>query len=263
MHTRFVAALLTATMAVSCLPAAQAQQPPPLITVPIGTVVPLTLVNPIKKKSSKPGDTVRAMVAFPITVGEQVAIPAGAYVEGVLGQSLPKSKRQPVAPIQVHFTRIVFANGYSAPLDAMQASMPPALPLSPSSQSPTQPPTMALMAGVNSFSPFGLLDSVRDLLLSSPWSGWRTWLMSPQVVPPSALPPPAPLPHVGPGTGVIVGIALASVTPIIITLLFFHRKAGNSDYIVHNAGWQFQMKLTAPLSLNTALTAPAQSGAVN
>jgi len=37
----------------------------------------MTLVSPIKSKSTKVGDAVRAVVAFPITVGGQVAIPAG------------------------------------------------------------------------------------------------------------------------------------------------------------------------------------------
>ena len=54
------------------------------ITVPAGTVVPLTLVSPIKSKSTKVGDAVRAVVAFPVTVGAQIAIPAGTYVEGVV-----------------------------------------------------------------------------------------------------------------------------------------------------------------------------------
>jgi len=34
--------------------------------------------------------------------------------------------------------------------------------------------------------------------------------------------------------------------------LIFHHRAGNSDFIVHDAGWQFQMKLDASLTLDTA-----------
>lgn len=52
------------------------------IDVPAGTKVQLNLVNPIMSLSTKPGDTVRAVVAFPVTVGNHVAIPAGTFVEG-------------------------------------------------------------------------------------------------------------------------------------------------------------------------------------
>jgi len=90
----------------------------PTLTVPPGTVVPMTLVSPIKSKSTKVGDAVRAVVAFPITVGGQVAIPAGTYVEGVVTSLTAQAKktRQPV--VEIHFTRLVYANGYTARLDA-------------------------------------------------------------------------------------------------------------------------------------------------
>ncbi len=102
-----------------------------------------------------------------------------------------------------------------------------------------------------SFDPTSFL-SATGFRLRSLASGWRSWLMAPQTTEPTA---PAPLPHVGPSTGAIVGIALASVIPIVLVVLFHHR-AGSSDFIVHDAGWQFQMKLDAPLTLNTAQIVP-------
>jgi type IV secretion system protein VirB10 len=231
----------------SCVAASQAQQASAMVTVPSGTVVPLTLVNPIKNKSTKPGDTIRASVAFPITVGDQVAIPAGTYVEGILGQPLPKVKHQPGPGVQIHFTRLVFANGYSAPLDATQASALPGLPSLPPSPSLAQPATMALMAGLNSFNLASTLTSLALPGLCSLASGWRSWLMAPQAVPPSTVPP---LPHVGPSTGILVGIGVGAPAAVIILGILFHHKAANSDFIVHDAGWQFQMKLDAPLSVD-------------
>ena len=85
--------------------------PAQTITVPAGTVVPLTLVGQIKSKSTKVGDTVRAVVAFPITVGTQVAIPAGTYVEGVVTSLTAQAKTTHQPDVQIHFTRLLYANG--------------------------------------------------------------------------------------------------------------------------------------------------------
>jgi len=88
------------------------------LTLPAGTAIPLTLINPIKKKSTKPGDAVRATVAFPIMAGMQVAIPAGSYVEGVVKTVTARASDTQQPEVGIHFTRLVFANGYSVSLDA-------------------------------------------------------------------------------------------------------------------------------------------------
>jgi hypothetical protein len=43
------------------------------------------------------------------------------------------------------------------------------------------------------------------------------------------------------------------VAAIILVGIFGHHKAANKDYIVHDAGWQFQMKLASPLTLDPSL----------
>jgi hypothetical protein len=88
------------------------------LTVPAGTAIPLTLINPLKKKSTKPGDAVRATVAFPIMAGMQVAIPAGSYVEGVVLQLTDRAPDIHQPEVAIHFTRLVFTSGYSVNLDA-------------------------------------------------------------------------------------------------------------------------------------------------
>src|ERR1700761_4618095 len=62
------------------------------IDVPAGMKIPLNLVTQIMSKSTKPGDAVRAVVAFPVTVGSRLAIPAGTYVEGRLISAVNKGK---------------------------------------------------------------------------------------------------------------------------------------------------------------------------
>ena len=101
-------------------PAAQ-QVPAPLvappITVPAGTAIPLTLMNAVKSKLTKPGDTVRAVVAFPVTVGSRLAIPTGTFVEGTVTQVTARPLKNQVPTLRVHFTRLLFANGYSVALN--------------------------------------------------------------------------------------------------------------------------------------------------
>ena len=253
MRSTITAALLIACLLFSQLPVdapAQAAEPA-IVTIPTGTVVPLTLVSQIKNKSSKPGDSVRAAVAFPVTVGSQLAIPAGTYVEGTLLPAAPKVKHQPDPGVQIHFTRLVFANGYSASLDATQAAGlagPP--PVFPSESSP-QTGFMALSAALGSFDPASLWSSLGFRLPSLP-SSWRSRLMSPQAFPPVTNPATPVAPRTGPSPGIFIGLGLGvAIVFATIGLLYGHR-ASKDDYIVHDAGWQFQMKLSAPLSLNTA-----------
>ena len=118
-----IASLLTAQNPVQNPPAAPPVQqnpaPPaaPTITLPAGTAVPLTLMNPVKSKSTKPGDQVRALVAFPVTVGSRLAIPAGTFAEGTVTQVSAKPLKNQAPALRVHFTRLLFANGYSVVLN--------------------------------------------------------------------------------------------------------------------------------------------------
>src|ERR1700730_16161386 len=76
------------TMEVQQAATAQAQAPPETpqqaLTGPAGTRVPMTLTSPMRSNTTHQGDAVRAVAAFPVTVGKQVAIPAGTYFEGLI-----------------------------------------------------------------------------------------------------------------------------------------------------------------------------------
>ena len=60
------------------------EAPPPdaTITVPAGTRVQLALANPMRTRDAHVGDIVHAVTNFPVTVGQDLAIPQGTYVEG-------------------------------------------------------------------------------------------------------------------------------------------------------------------------------------
>src|SRR6202790_5119416 len=54
----------------------------PMLTVPAGTRVPLSLKQAISTKTARDGDPVYAETAFPFVVNERVVIPAGTYIHG-------------------------------------------------------------------------------------------------------------------------------------------------------------------------------------
>lgn len=236
MRLRIIAAILIPVLFLVQLPTATAQPqsftpPQTPLSVPANTVVQLTLVNPIKSKSTKPGDSIRAVVAFPVTVGSQLAIPAGTYVEGTLLSPAPKTSRKSDPVSQIHFTQLLFANGYTVPLDATQAS--------------ATPPS--------------LLDIIQSKIEDSSLGHQVLTLIGfagGQFPTTPTLPnPPSP----GPGPGVILGIGLGTTAAVIIAILIGHHHGTNSDFIVHDAGWQFQMKLANSLSLDPAQVALAAS----
>ena len=232
---RFIALPLIATLcsAQAPLPAPQAAVPAPavagtMITVPEGTSIALTLVSTIRSKTTKPGDAARAMVAFPVAVGTQVAIPAGTFVEGVVKSVKAPSGRSQTPSVQLHFTRLVFAHGYSVPLDAINTE---AFLLTPVLHAPSN-------------------DVLADARDGAPYLG-EDFAPEGQTTP--QLPP---LPSNGPNPAVIVGATLGGAALItVIAILAGRRHSAGVDYALFESGWQFQMTLQQPLTLDPAMVA--------
>jgi hypothetical protein len=86
------------------------------IVVPAGTTVSLALTDPILARSAKAGGSVYAVTAFPVAVNNQMAIPAGTYVQGLIDMLTRPGWLAPHAQFQMHFTKIIFANGYTVEL---------------------------------------------------------------------------------------------------------------------------------------------------
>jgi hypothetical protein len=87
------------------------------ITVPASTDVSLALVRPLWMKSAKSGEEIYAMTAFPVSADNQMAIPAGTYVSGVVDALTKPGRFSSHAEVRIHFTKLVFANGYTVLLD--------------------------------------------------------------------------------------------------------------------------------------------------
>jgi hypothetical protein len=100
--------------------------PPPvkLIMLSSGTKIPLTLKQGITTKSARPGDPVYAQTAFPITADNQIAIPAGTYVQGEVRQVLRPGRVKGRAELQMSFTSMIFPNGYTVMLPGAVQNTP-------------------------------------------------------------------------------------------------------------------------------------------
>jgi hypothetical protein len=131
------------------------------ITLPPGTKVVLEMTSPVWAKTAKPGDAVYAMTAFPVALNNEVAIPPGTYVEGEIDSLSRPGFFSPHAQMQIHFTKMIFANGYTVQFAGPQSA--PAQK-SAAATTPTAPPNDVLAAIAN---PYVGVTSSNDILLDN------------------------------------------------------------------------------------------------
>lgn len=221
-------------------PPAQAQpQAPPAtqkqtITIPAGTLIPMTLVSPITDKTSKAGNPVRAATAAPVTVDGQLAIPAGTYVEGVIDRV---NMRGPTGPsLQVHFTRILFNNGYTVTIDATNTVAQAIIPSEDSHEYAD-----FASEGLPGHTPFA--------------SG--TALAYSHALAAQQGPTLPPLHNPGPSIAVVTGISLGVAAAAIVGIIIATHHGSATSNVLFDTGWQFQMALQSPLTLDAASVAAA------
>jgi hypothetical protein len=92
-----------------------------LITIPAGRKITLALTSPIWAKTAKAGDPVYATTAFPLVSSNTIAIPAGTYVLGQIDSVTKPGWRTPRAEFLMHFSKIIFAGGYTLELESAPA----------------------------------------------------------------------------------------------------------------------------------------------
>jgi len=127
----FFAAQISFAQATAAQSGAQNQSPPSpspqssTIVLPAGTPVELVLTAPLWAKSAKPGDSIYAQTAFPVVLNNQMAIPAGTFVEGRIDSLTRPGMFSPHANLQIDFTKFIFANGYAVllPSPPLQADI--------------------------------------------------------------------------------------------------------------------------------------------
>ena len=122
--------------AVRCLPqgpnleqTATTTSPTATVTLPAGSKVRLALSSPVWASRARAREPVYAVTAFPaVAENNTMAIPAGTYVLGQIDAVTKPSWKDARALFQMHFVKIIFANGYtveleSAPLQAATATV--------------------------------------------------------------------------------------------------------------------------------------------
>jgi hypothetical protein len=97
---------------------AMSQNAPPApvtINVPAGKVITVSLADEVGSKVSQPGQSFGGTLAKPVTVNGEVAIPAGAKVEGVVVDAKPLGRFAGGALLQLKLTSIR-VNGEQLPV---------------------------------------------------------------------------------------------------------------------------------------------------
>lgn len=208
-----------------------AAEPQATITVPAGTRIQVKLTYSVWSKSARPGDAVHAVTVFPVTVGTTVAIPEGTYVEGVIDKVSKRASPNHPA-LQMHFTQLLFANGYTVPLEGA---------------------TSEAMVEENGETVWaadlqGVSDAKEPCLRSFIPMGYLFAAQQPPVLTQPSLP--------GPSKGEIVGIGVGAAVALVVTwVLLGHHP--NTGYTLLDAGTQIQILLQNPLTLDANQVAAA------
>lgn len=95
---------------------ASAQQGPPTnsnITLPAGTKLPLGLVRPLSVRHAKPGDNVYLQITFPVTFGNEMVIPPGAYVQGTIEKIIKRDRSRELLEFEMRSASLIYSTGYT------------------------------------------------------------------------------------------------------------------------------------------------------
>lgn len=221
-------------------PSAQpdAPKPDPTIVVPAGTRLELALANPLHRRDARVGDTVRAVTSFPVTVGQDLAIPQGSFLDGRIVK-IGKHGSTRFDGLQIEFKQLILSNGYNVTLDGSVIDARALAPVS-DSRLPVDP-RQAEAAASSEF----VAKSFQQ--------------------PPPQPPPLPPLPQVGPPKGPIIAAAVGGMVAfVVVGILMGHR---HSPYFNQgrdfDTGFQFEIVLQTPLTLDRASVAAAVSGSTD
>lgn len=96
----------------------------PMLTIPIGTRIPLSLKQAISTKTARTGDPVYAETAFPFVVNDRVVIPAGTYIQGKIERAQRGGHVKGRADVLIHFTSMIYPSGYTVVLGGSVENTP-------------------------------------------------------------------------------------------------------------------------------------------
>ena len=115
---------LLAQPPVAPAPATVAANETETITIPAGTKVPLALKHAMTTKSARVGDGVYLQSTFPVTINNEIVMPPGTYVQGVVDEIRRAGRIKGRAEVLFHFTTLIFPNGYTVSIPGSIESVP-------------------------------------------------------------------------------------------------------------------------------------------
>jgi type IV secretory pathway VirB10-like protein len=95
-----------------------------LATIAAGTKVPLALKQAISTKTAKEGDAVYCETVFPVVQDGRMLIPAGTYVQGKISHIQRAGRVKGRAEVLMHFTTLIYPNGYTVMLPGSVENVP-------------------------------------------------------------------------------------------------------------------------------------------
>ncbi len=101
-----------------------AEPAPATITVAAGTKVPLVLKHAVSTGNARVGDNVYLETTFPVAQDDQIVIPAGTYVQGVVSAVRRSPRIKGRAELLLHFRTMIFPNGYTVSLPGALDNIP-------------------------------------------------------------------------------------------------------------------------------------------
>ena len=107
--------LLAALAGVAQTPAVQPVTPETpaagTVVVPVGTRVPLTLINRISTKNAHEGDQVYLQSAYPVVISNSIIIPPGSYVKGTITSAKRPGRVSGRGELYLRFDSLTLPNG--------------------------------------------------------------------------------------------------------------------------------------------------------
>jgi hypothetical protein len=94
------------------------------LTIPAGSKIPVALKHAISTKSAREGDAVYAATTFPFVLNEKVLVPAGTYVQGRISHVQKAGRVKGRAEVLIHFTTLIYPNGYTVMLPGAIENVP-------------------------------------------------------------------------------------------------------------------------------------------
>jgi hypothetical protein len=200
------------------LPQSGLPQPQPASSVyvlPAGTKLPLGLLRPLRVK---PGRDIYLQITFPVTVGSQMLVPPGAYIQGVLEKVIKKDRRS--LQFAIASANLIFSNGYTVPISGT-------VTVGTTNSALTPPPGSSNGQSVPAMAAVGSLGT-------------------------PSLPPLPPLPSFNTMRNVMIGVGVASLVGTVVLIALAH----NGDPEME-AGTPLEIILPAPVYLDATRVAAA------